>query len=78
MDVSIGNVIIIIGLIIACGIMIWQFITANQSPAESDESKWHHDMDNTEEHLEETEEFMRRMERLSKRSIKKDDDDKKK
>lgn len=76
MDVSAGNIIIIIGLIIGAGVMIWQFLIVNQP--ESDDRTWHDDVDSAEESIEETEEYMRRMERLSKRTIKNDDEDRKK
>lgn len=70
------NNIIIIALILAAGVMVWQFIIANRDASDHEASdSWRDDVDSTEESLDETEEFMRRMERLSKRS-KNDDDDK--
>lgn len=78
MNISAGNIIIIIGLILGAGVMIWQFLPVNQVNSDSDDSNWQDDMDATEENLEETEEFLRRMERLSKRTIKDDDKDRKK
>lgn len=78
MNISAGNIIIIIGLILGAGVMIWQFLLVNQVNSDSDDSNWYDDIDTTEESLEETEEYMRRMERLSKRTIKDEDKDRKK
>ena len=77
MDISPGNIIIIIALIIGAGVMIWQFFVVNQPASDSDDTNWRDDVDSTEESIEETEEFLRRMERLSRRTNKEDEDRKK-
>lgn len=74
MNISIGNTILIIGITIGAGILIWQFIKVNQFNDTSDDEIYYDEVDTLEDSIEETEEFMRRMERLSKR----EDDNKKK
>ncbi len=78
MNISVGNTIIIIGIVIGVGLMIWQLLIVNQPGSDSDDTNWHDEVDSAEENFEETEEFLRRMERLSKRTINKDDEDRKK
>lgn len=77
MNISVGNIIIIIGVVIGATVMIWQFFLVNQADSDSDDTNWHDDIESTEESLDESEEFLRRMERLSKRTTKDDKDRKK-
>lgn len=75
MSISIGNSIVAIAFIIGVGVMIWQIMIAN-APTDTDEDDtWRDDVDSVEERLDESEEFLRRMERLSKRN--QDENDKK-
>ncbi len=75
MNISLGNSIVAIAFVIAVGVMIWQIMLANL-PIDSDDSDtWRDDVDDAETRLDESEEFLRRMERLSKRN--QDENDKK-
>lgn len=69
-----GNALIAIVLMIAAGVTVWQFMSRQQDMNLPDDNYYYDDLDNAEESVEETEEFMRRMERLSKRTYKEDDD----
>ena len=75
MNISVGNSIVAIAFIIAVGVMIWQIMIANPPIETDNEDTWRDDVDNAEERLDESEEFLRRMERLSKRN--QDENDKK-
>ncbi|MGJ3240239.1 MAG: hypothetical protein ACFE0Q_16140 [Anaerolineae bacterium] len=72
---SIVNSIIVIVLIIAGGILLWHVFRARQETLANDRDPYE-DISKTEERIEETEEYLQRMERLSKRSTN-DEDDKK-
>lgn len=69
------NYVIIFALVIAGAVMVWQFIVVRNQDIPPRDEYLHDDIDNAEESIEDTEEYMRRMERLSKRTIKKDDDE---
>lgn len=75
MSISIGNSIVAIAFIIGVGVMIWQIMVANAPTDASENDTWRDDVDSAEERLDESEEFLRRMERLSKRN--QDENDKK-
>ncbi|MEO1288540.1 MAG: putative toxin, partial [Chloroflexota bacterium] len=78
LEQSLNNILIAV-LIFAGGVMVWQFIVFRRTNSPSDDDYYQHDdVDNAEDSIEETEEFMRRMERLSKKTIKDEDDPKKK
>ncbi|MGB7338201.1 MAG: hypothetical protein WBC91_04850, partial [Phototrophicaceae bacterium] len=70
---SMNNILIGI-LIFAGGVMIWQFISLRSNNPPQNDDTYYDEVDDIEETIEETEEFIRRMERLSKR----EDDNKKK
>jgi len=74
MTMSIGNSILIVGIIIGAGVLIWQFIRVSRFDRDDANDTYYNEVDDIEETIEETEEFIRRMERLSKR----EDDNKKK
>lgn len=69
------NQVILIVLIIGAGITIWQLFRYRQSQINLPPEQTHNKIDQAQDSIEETEEFMRRMERLSKPTIKKEDDD---
>lgn len=77
--VTAGNLIIIIGIIMGVGVLVWQFVSnrdvfsGDVFTDRDDDHYWTDDVDEAEERLQESEEFLARMERLSKR----DDDEKK-
>ncbi|MEL6309105.1 MAG: hypothetical protein AAFV98_02980 [Chloroflexota bacterium] len=74
---DLGNIVVIIGIIVGVGVLVWQFVGNRDAFSDDDsydgERYWTDDVDEAESRLEETEEFLARMERLSKR----DDDEKK-
>jgi|GEM_PF-5826363 len=72
------NYVIIFALIIAGAVMVWQFIVVQNHDSPPHDDYLHDDVDRAEESVDDTEEYMRRMERLSKRTIKDEGDDKKK
>lgn len=75
MNISLGNSIVAIAFVIAVGVMIWQIMLANPPIDSDDGDTWRDDVDDAETRLDESEEFLRRMERLSKRN--QDENDKK-
>lgn len=75
MNISLGNSIVAIAFVIAVGVMIWQIMLANPPTDSDDGDTWQDDVDDAETRLDESEEFLRRMERLSKRN--QDENDKK-
>ncbi|MEL6525050.1 MAG: hypothetical protein AAFQ07_05000 [Chloroflexota bacterium] len=74
---DLGNIVVIIGIIVGVGVLVWQFVgnrdVFSDDDSYDDERYWTDDVNEAESRLEETEEFLARMERLSKR----DDDEKK-
>jgi len=74
---DIGNIVVIIGIILGVGVLVWQFVSNRDvfsgDDSYDDERYWTDDVDEAENRLDETEEFLARMERLSKR----DDDENK-
>ena len=74
---DIGNIVVIIGIILGVGVLVWQFVSNrdvfSDDDSYDDERYWTDDVDEAENRLDETEEFLARMERLSKR----DDDENK-
>lgn len=74
MNFSVGNIVIIIAIVLAIGMMLWQ-IMSSKPPSDSslDDSSWYDEVDDAEERFDESEEFLRRMERLSKRNDDKND-----
>jgi len=77
MEQAINN-ILIVAIVFAAGLMIWQFIVVRREDSPSEDIQSLDDVDKAEESVEDTEEYMRRMERLSKRTIKDDKEDRKK
>ncbi|MGB7341162.1 MAG: hypothetical protein WBC91_19855, partial [Phototrophicaceae bacterium] len=65
MTMSIGNSILIVGIIIGAGVLIWQFIRVSRFDRDDANDTYYNEVDDIEETIEETEEFIRRMERLS-------------